>query len=112
MHFDWDEHKNQLNLRKHQVRFETAQIVFDDPRAYTRRDSGTDEEERWITVGSIGSGAILIVVHTYYQLRGEEFIRLISARPAETYERKTYEEIDQGPEKRHSRRRSNKRQGH
>lgn len=112
MHFDWDEHKNHQNLRKHKVRFETAQIVFDDLRAYTRRDSSADEEERWITVGSIGSGATLLVIHTYYESGGEEFIRLISARPAEFHERQAYEEVDKGPKARHSRRRGNKRRGY
>jgi len=31
MRFEWDEHQNQQNLRKHDVRFETAILVFDDP---------------------------------------------------------------------------------
>ena len=28
MRFEWDEHKNRQNLRKHDVRFETAVLVF------------------------------------------------------------------------------------
>jgi uncharacterized DUF497 family protein len=39
------ETKNRLNLRKHDVRFETAVLVFDDPYAITRRDRGFDGEE-------------------------------------------------------------------
>jgi hypothetical protein len=31
MRFEWDEQKNRQNLRKHDVRFETAVLVFDDP---------------------------------------------------------------------------------
>lgn len=31
MRFEWDEAKNQRNLLKHRVRFETAALVFDDP---------------------------------------------------------------------------------
>ena len=54
MRFEWDENKNRLNLRKHGVRLETAVLVFDDPYAITQRDRTFDDEERWITVGTIG----------------------------------------------------------
>jgi uncharacterized DUF497 family protein len=51
MRFEWDEHKNRQNFRKHDVRFETAVLVFDDPNAITQRDVTLADEERWITVG-------------------------------------------------------------
>ena len=51
MRFEWDEHKNRQNFRKHDVRFETAVLVFDDPYAITQRDVTLADEERWITVG-------------------------------------------------------------
>jgi uncharacterized protein len=51
MRFEWDDAKNQRNLAKHKVRFETAVLVFDDPCSLTQRDEATDEEERWITLG-------------------------------------------------------------
>jgi uncharacterized DUF497 family protein len=38
MRFEWDEAKNQKNLVKHGIRFETAVLVFDDPHALTERD--------------------------------------------------------------------------
>jgi uncharacterized DUF497 family protein len=110
--FEWDEYKNQQNLRKHDVRFETAVLVFEDPDAYTRRDSSADEEDRWITVGAIGAGSILLVVHTYYESLSGEIIRLISARAAEAHERKNYEETHKRSEARHSRHRRKKRRGH
>jgi uncharacterized DUF497 family protein len=66
MRFIWDENKNRQNLRKHDVRFETAVLVFDDPYAITQR-AVTEDEERWITVGAIGPGSILLVVHTFYE---------------------------------------------
>jgi uncharacterized DUF497 family protein len=37
MRFEWDEAKNQRNLLKHGVRFETATLIFDDPYALTQR---------------------------------------------------------------------------
>jgi uncharacterized DUF497 family protein len=65
MRFTWDENKNRQNLRKHDVRFETAVLVFDDSCAITQRDVTLEDEERWITVGAIGPGSILLVVHTF-----------------------------------------------
>jgi len=47
-----------------EIRFETAALVFDDPYAVTQLDESSDEEERWITLGAVGLGAILVVVHT------------------------------------------------
>lgn len=72
MRFEWDEQKNRQNLRKHDVRFETAILVFDDPYALTQRDLTFEEEERWITVGAIGPGSILLVVHTFYERKAKK----------------------------------------
>ena len=36
------------------------------------RDRTFDDEERWITVGAIGPGSILLVVHTFYEEHEEE----------------------------------------
>src|SRR5229473_6191976 len=112
MRFTWDENKNRQNLRKHDVRFETAVLVFDDPYAITQRDSTLDGEERWITVGAIGPGSILLVVHTFYENHHEEVIRIISARAAESHERRAYEEAHKGAEARHPRDRRKKRPRH
>jgi uncharacterized DUF497 family protein len=58
--FEWDEDKNQRNLVKHDVRFETAALVFDDPYALTRHDESMSEEgtldHSWI--GQPGYGAL------------------------------------------------------
>ncbi|PYU11901.1 MAG: hypothetical protein DMG37_15145 [Acidobacteria bacterium] len=111
MRFEWDEHKNRHNLRKHDVRFETAVLVFDDPYAITQRDLAFEDEERWLTIGA-GPGAILLVVHTYRQQKDEEIIRIISARAAESHERKAYEEAHKGTNARHSCHRGKKRRRH
>ena len=112
MRFEWDEHKNRQNLRKHDVRFETAILVFDDPYAITQRDFTLENEERWITVGAIGPGSLLPVVHTFYEKQEEEVIRIISARAAESHERRAYEEAHKGAEERHPRHRRQKRRGY
>jgi uncharacterized DUF497 family protein len=112
MRFTWDENKNRQNLRKHHVRFETAVLVFDDPYAITQRDYTSGDEERWRTVGAIGPGSILLVVHTFYEKHNEEVIRIISTRAAESHERRAYEEAHQGAEARHSSHRRKKRPRH
>ena len=38
MRFEWDEGKNRRNLAKHKVSFETASLVFEDPRALSIQD--------------------------------------------------------------------------
>ncbi len=90
--FEWDDEKNRANRLKHDVSFETAALVFDDPYALTQKDP-TSEEERFITLGAIGPGAILFVVHVSYgNAEGEEVIRIISARPATGREKRSYGE--------------------
>ena len=108
MRFEWDDDKNRQNLLKHDVRFETAVLVFDDPYALTQRDESSDEEDRWITLGAIVPGAVLLVVHTCFERDGEEIIRIISARAAGSHERKNYEEAHQGAKARHRRHRGEK----
>jgi uncharacterized DUF497 family protein len=51
--------------------------VFDDLYALTQRDLTFEAEERWITLGAIGAGSILLVVHTFYEEQNEEVIRVI-----------------------------------
>jgi uncharacterized protein len=90
--FEWDEAKNRANCRKHEVSFEIAALVFDDPFALTQRDQSS-AEERFLTLGAIGPGAILFVVHlSYEKADGQEAIRIISARPATAREKKSYAE--------------------
>jgi uncharacterized DUF497 family protein len=91
----WDEEKNRTNRRDHQVSFETAQLVFDDPLAITLPDPFPNEE-RWRTLGSPSQSTdvVLFVVHTWPEAdeTGEEVGRIISARKATGKERRAYEE--------------------
>ncbi|HEV3315576.1 MAG TPA: BrnT family toxin [Candidatus Angelobacter sp.] len=112
MWFEWDEAKNRQNLRKHNVRFETAALVFDDPFALSHRDDASNDEERWITIGAIGPGPILVVVHTWLEKHGEEVIRIISARAAESHEKWAYAEAHKGAETRYRRDRRENRRRH
>jgi len=109
LEFEWDEAKSRENLRKHDVRFETAKLVFDDPFAVTvRADSDEADEERWVTVGRIGPRAVVFVVSTW---RGD-VVRMISARRATAEERKTYEEAHEGPKAGHRSSRGKTRRGY
>lgn len=88
MAYEWDATKARRNLRKHGVDFADAVAVLEDEFALTLKDSSTDEEERWISVGLDSLGRVLVLVYTWRS----DHIRLISARPATPRERKQYEE--------------------
>src|SRR5580658_1629137 len=79
----WNTEKNRTNKRDHGLSFETARLVFNDPLAVSRHDPHPDED-RWQTVGMVGS-TILFVVHTTPEpnpTAGEPTGRIISARKA------------------------------
>ena len=87
--FEWDRRKETANRRKHAVGFEEASTVFDDPLSITIPDPDCAiAEERFVIVGMSSKRKLLIVVHT---IRGER-IRLISARAATNYEKRSYQE--------------------
>jgi uncharacterized DUF497 family protein len=87
--FEWDDRKARANLRKHGVSFEEASTIFGDPLSITIPDPlHSDDEERFVTIGSTSDHRrILVVVHVDRNGR----IRIISARPATLRERKQYE---------------------
>ncbi|MGH9358226.1 MAG: BrnT family toxin [Terriglobia bacterium] len=89
--YEWDPGKAKLNLRKHGIRFADSVAALEDEFALTVRDSFSEPEERWVTLGRDAFGRLLIVVYTW---RGER-IRLISARRATARERRQYEERDE-----------------
>lgn len=90
MRFEWDPEKDAMNLAKHGIDFETATAVFDDPFHLSRADLGSYGEERWQSVGVVDAVLFLLVVYTVRGEDDEEYIRIISARSAEPYERRQY----------------------
>ncbi len=89
LNFEWDDEKAKKNLRDHQVSFEEAKSVFNDPFLTTYPDlKHSVGEQRFLSIGFSARGRVLIVVHTE---RGEN-IRIISCRKATTSERRDYEE--------------------
>jgi uncharacterized DUF497 family protein len=92
MRIAWDEAKSRANRLKHRVSFETARLVFDDPLHVSVPDRHEHGEERWKTIGLVGSVVILVVAHTYGEENGEEIVRIISARKATKSERGRYQD--------------------
>jgi hypothetical protein len=64
--FEWDEKKNLINQKKHDVSFNFAQYAFDDPKRVIAKDldHSTAEETRYYCFGRTGEG-ILTVRYTY-----------------------------------------------
>lgn len=63
--FEWDDAKAAANLTKHGDSFNEAKSVFDDPAALTRFDTDhSEDEDRFITLGSSISSGLLLVVYT------------------------------------------------
>ena len=84
---EWDDYKNHLNFQKHGIRFETAALVFaDDKRIEYFDKMHSIHEDRYIVLGCVHG--ILFVVYT---MRGET-VRLISARMANSIEKRIYYE--------------------
>lgn len=89
MNFEWDERKNQINLKKHGISFEEAKTVFYDEQALLEYDElHSDGEDRFRILGCSSKGNILLVVHC---VRKESVIRIISSRKATSTEKIGYE---------------------
>ncbi len=94
--FEWDEAKSLSNRLKHGVSFEEASQVFHDPLHVSVQDRIEAGEQRWQTFGLVGGLLLLMVAHTVREEIEDDtsfdVIRIISARPATSKERRRYEE--------------------
>jgi len=87
--FEWDPKKAATNLTKHGVHFDEASTVFADPLGRIVDDPRHSRgEDRSVLVGFSHGQRLLAVMFT--ERRGR--IRIISARPVNQAERRTYEE--------------------
>lgn len=85
MIFEWDDDKNNLNIKKHGIDFNDAAMIFaDENRIEFFDELHSDEEERWQVIGKVKN--ILFVVYT----ERIDAIRIISARKATPRERRIY----------------------
>jgi uncharacterized DUF497 family protein len=90
LRFSWDPRKAASNLKDHGVSFEEAVTAFGDPLSLTIPDpSHSESEDRFVLLGLSANSRLLVVVHAE---RGDDEIRIISARLASRRERTQYEE--------------------
>lgn len=88
--FEWDDHKNQINFKKHHISFAEAMSVFYDDYAIVFDDPDHSvEEDRFLIIGKTIKEKTYIVS---YCIRKRDVIRIISARKAAKREREYYEE--------------------
>ena len=81
--FQWNAQKAAANLAKHDVSFEEAASIFDDPVFITVLD-----EDRYITIGMSSQRRLLLVAPA----ERNGIVRLISARRATKHEQEFYAE--------------------
>jgi len=86
MSIEWDSRKAAANLQKRGVDFADAATALENDRAVTVKDVLSGDEARYLTLGMDALGRVLVVVYSWR----EDSVRLISARPATTRERRQY----------------------
>jgi uncharacterized DUF497 family protein len=90
LNFEWDERKNASNQKKHGISFGEAKTVFADELGRLISDPDHSEgEEHFILMGMSSQHRLLIVCHCE---RTSDTIRIISARKADKFERRQYED--------------------
>lgn len=88
MTFEYDANKSKSNKLKHDISFEEAKVLWDDPYAFELPALQSEEEERFLVLGQINSKNYTAII-TY---RGTN-IRIISVRKSREKEIKFYENI-------------------
>ncbi len=83
MKFEWDEEKNQENIRYHRIDFADVPLVFDGPMFVTLDTRKNYGEDRLIGIGLLINSVVVVV---FVEKVGDT-IRIISARKAERHER-------------------------
>ncbi len=89
MEFEWDDNKADSNYRKHAIRFSEAASIWMDGNALEIPDPDhSDDEDRWIRLGTSRHLRTLVVVFVE-KVEGSR-IRIISARRASAEESAQY----------------------
>ena len=91
MEFEWHPEKARRNVVNHDVAFDLAVKVWDDPFHMLVFDRIENGEPRWHAIGMVGPVLVLLVVHAYPDALDEDNVRVISARKTTPQERKLYE---------------------
>lgn len=88
MIFEYDENKSSINKSKHDIDFEEAQKLWNDPYAFEIPSKQSEDEDRFLVLGQIKSKNYTAII-TY---RGTN-IRIISVRRSREKEIRLYESI-------------------
>ncbi len=87
--FDWDPAKARINQQKHGVSFiEGSSAFFDENGILIHDPDHSDQEDRYLLIGMSAKLRLVVVSHTYRE--NDRVIRLISARKADSAERRQY----------------------
>jgi len=85
--FEWDEKKNQSNIKKHNLSFDEATAIFENPVVTIIDERFDYGEVRKVSYGKLRSAGIFTVIYT---VRDNKY-RIISARKSKQKERKIYD---------------------
>ncbi len=92
LEFEWHPLKAAANLKKHKVSFDEAKTIFGDKNHLEVPDrEHSYEESRYLAIGRSERGRVLTLIFTERATK----LRLISARIAEPWERREYENTNQ-----------------
>lgn len=89
MNFEWDEDKNQANIRKHGFDFSDAWEIFEAPLLAALDTRNHYGENRCTGIGLLGNRIVVVT----FTVRGTDTARIISLRKALRHERKKFEEV-------------------
>ena len=88
MNFEYDKVKSITNKSKHNIDFEEAQKLWEDPYSFEIPSSQSEDEERFLVLGRINAKNYTAII-TYRNTN----IRIISVRRSREKETKLYESI-------------------
>jgi len=88
MKFEYDKTKSSINKSKHNIDFEEAQRLWDDPYSFEIPSPQSEDEDRFLVLGQIDLKNYTAII-TYRATN----IRIISVRRSREKENKLYESI-------------------
>ncbi|TGU74145.1 BrnT family toxin [Geomonas terrae] len=90
MNLEWDDAKNESNIRKHGFDFADARsVIFGSLPFYARLDIRVDYgEDRWQGIGMLDGTVVVVIIFTEPRTN---VVRIISMRKGTKEERKLYE---------------------
>lgn len=88
MTFEWNEQKNQENIRRHGIDFIDAVEAFRHPMLTYLDDREDYGEDRWVGIGLMKNSVVVVV---FLEWDEQDRTRIISVRKALRHERENYE---------------------